>query len=152
MDFLIGVLASIIAFILIKVTVQYIWPFIQDRWSYKGIRVNGTWKIQESRNNKTVEVGRIEFTQMGNRITGHSIRNKTREGKKNDRRFVYSGYIHKNQITLTFEDSRGKGFDTGTYVFIVENCGKKMIGMATFHGKKENRIVSEQRVLTKLVS
>lgn len=147
-----GFFSSIAATVIIGVFVKLIYPFVIDRFNYKGIRINGKWKIQEIRNNKTVEAGHIEFTQMGHKIKGKSIRRKTRSGKKNDRSFVYNGYIHKNQITLMFEDSRGVGFDTGTYLFIVENCGKKMIGMATFHGKQENQIVSEQRILTKLVS
>lgn len=50
-----------------------------------------------------------------------------------------------------FEDKKGIGFDTGTYVFIVQNDGNTMVGVATFHGKTENLIVSENRILKRVI-
>lgn len=97
-------------------------------------------------------VGQVELTQQGHIVKGQSTRIKTRDGKKSERRFRYHGFISGNQVTLIFEDVKGVGFDTGTYVFTIHNDAKKMIGMATFHGKIENKIVSESRTLIKLVS
>lgn len=65
--------------------------------------------------------------------------------------YSYKGSIHGHQVTLSFEDKKGLGFDAGTYVFIVQNDSNTMVGMATFHGKVENRIVSEPRTLKKVL-
>ena len=104
------------------------------------------------RNGKKTKVGRIDLEQNGRRITETSPRTKTRGGKKSERKFQYLGAISGQQVTLSFEDAQGVGFDTGTYVFIVQSDRKTMVGMATFHGKPENEIVSEPRTLTKVVS
>lgn len=149
--FLFGFLSSIAAAAFIAVVVKWAWPSFSDKCLYRGVRIEGVWNITEVRNGETVTVGCIELKQVGLRITGHSSRTRTREGKESDRRFSYFGSIHGDQVTLTFEDDRGKGFDTGTYVFIVQNDAKTLVGMATFHGKQENRIVSEPRVLKKAV-
>lgn len=147
-----GVLASIVATALIAVIVKWIWPSFKDRCLYNGIRVAGSWDITEVRNGSNVKVGRIELKQQGRLITGTSTRTKTRDGKKSERKFQYHGSICGHQVTLIFEDAQGIGFDTGTYVFIVQNDSKTMIGMATFHGKAENKIVAEPRTLVKAVS
>lgn len=151
-EFLMGVLTSIIATALIAVIAQWIWPSFKDRCLYNGIRVAGAWEITEVRNGKNVTVGQVELSQQGRIVQGQSTRTKTRDGKKSERKFHYHGFINGNQVTLIFEDAKGVGFDTGTYVFTVQNDAKKMVGMATFHGKKENRIVSEPRIIIKLVS
>ena len=151
-DFVIGFLSSLAATAAGFVLVKYAWPSFKDKCLYYGVRVDGSWDITEERGGKQVKVGRLELKQLGRTITGNSVRSKTREGKKSERRFTYHGTIHSNQVTLLFEDTKGIGFDTGTYVFAVQNNAKTMVGMATFHGKTENRIVSEIRTLTKVVS
>ena len=151
-DFFLGVFSSLTATGFIAILINWVLPNIKDKFFYEGVRINGCWEISESRGNENVKVGNIELEQIGRCITGSSIRNKTREGKTSVRKFQYIGKIYGDQVTLVFEDLKGVGFDTGTYVFIVQNDGKTMIGQATFHGKKENRIVSEQRILTKVAS
>lgn len=151
-DFLVGFLSSITATFSIAVMVKYVWPAFKNKCLYNGVRVDGKWDIFELRNNKNTKVGRIELNQNGRNVSGSSIRSKTREGKKSERKFEYSGVISGNQVTLMFEDSNGVGFDTGTYVFTVLNDKKTMEGMATFHGKKENKIVSEPRTLNKVLT
>ncbi|GGB81507.1 hypothetical protein GCM10011352_04070 [Marinobacterium zhoushanense] len=151
-EFLMGILSSIVATALITAVVKWGWPSFKDKCLYNGVRIAGTWDITEVRNSKNVKVGRIELKQQGRIITGTSTRTKTRDGKKSERNFQYHGSISGHQVTLTFEDAKGVGFDTGTYVFIVQNDSKTMVGMATFHGKTENKIVSEPRTLIKAVS
>lgn len=151
-EFFVGVLSSITATIVIAAIVKWGWPYIKNNLFYRGIRVDGDWDIVELRNNKNTKVGRIELNQSGRNISGSSVRSKTRDGKKSERKFEYKGVISGNQITLMFEDSSGVGFDTGTYVFTVLNDKKTMEGMATFHGKKENKIVSEARTLNKVLA
>ena len=151
-DFFVGVASSISATLLIAAMVKWGWPSFQNTCLYKGIRVDGDWDIIERRNNKNITVGRIKLEQLGRKISGSSTRTKTREGKKSERKFNYQGVISGNQVTLTFEDSSGVGFDTGTYVFTVQNDRKAMEGMATFHGKKENQIISEKRTLNKVLT
>jgi hypothetical protein len=73
----------------------------------------------------------------------------TRDGAPSNRKFIYEGRFAGEQLTLIFQDARGEDFDCGTYVFRMQNSGTEMVGMATFHGKKENRIVSEKRTLRK---
>lgn len=151
-NFVMGVLSSILATGLIALVVKWGWPTFKDRCLYNGIRVAGSWDITEVRNDENVTAGRIELKQRGRLITGTSTRIKTRDGKTSERKFQYHGSISGNQVTLTFEDAQGVGFDTGTYVFTILNDSKTMVGMATFHGKKENQIVSEPRTLIKAVS
>jgi len=151
-DFFMGVLSSIVATALIAAVVKWGWPSFKDKLLYNGVRIAGAWDITEERNGKNVKAGRIELKQQGRLITGTSIRTKTRDGKKSERKFQYHGSISGHQVTLIFEDAKGAGFDTGTYVFIVQNDSKTMIGMTTFHGKTENKIVSEPRTLIKAVS
>lgn len=150
--FLSGVLASIVAAALIAIIVKSVWPAFQNRCLYNGIRVAGVWEIIEARNGRDVKVGKIELTQQGRIIKGTSTRKKTREGKDSERKFQYRGFIDGHQVTLIFEDKKGVGFDTGTYVFRIQNDGHTMVGMATFHGKRENKIVSEPRTLVKTLS
>lgn len=150
-DFVHGFLSSVTAALFIAVTVKWVWPAIRAR-VYSGIKVNGKWEIVEVRNGKNVTVGTIELHQSGSVITGTSTRRKTREGKISDRKFAYRGTIHDDQVTLIFEDTKGSGFDTGSYVFIVQNDCKTMLGNATFHGRAENKIVSEPRILRKVAS
>jgi len=150
-NFILGVFASFVA-TGIYVIIKWAIPYLKDKYFYDGVRIDGTWEITEVRNDNLVKVGRLELKQNGRRVFGSSVRSRTREGQESDRKFEYSGTIDGHQVTLIFEDVKGIGFDTGTYVFIVQNDGKTMIGMATFHGKKENRIVSESRTLTKIVS
>lgn len=152
MSFLLGVLSSILATIVIALAVKFVWPAFKDRCLYDGVRVAGVWDITEVRSKQSVTVGRIELKQQGRLVTGTSTRTKTRDGSTSERKFKYRGSVSGNQVTLFFEDAQGAGFDTGTYVFTVLNDSKTMVGMATFHGKKENRIVSEPRTLIKTVS
>ena len=151
-EFLMGILSSVVATALIAIIVKWGWPTFKDRCLYNGVRVSGRWDITEIRNGRNVKVGRIELEQRGRVITGSSTRTKTRDGKNSVRKFLYHGSINGHQVTLIFEDENGVGFDTGTYVFTVQNDSKTMVGMATFHGKTENRIVSEPRTLTKVVT
>lgn len=151
-EFLKGVGSSCAAAAIIAVVVKWVWPRFQDSCLYKGIRVDGTWDIHEIRNEKQTKAGRIELKQAGRRVAGSSVRSKRRDGKKSDRKFTYKGVISGHQLTLVFEDAKGVGFDTGTYVFIVQNDGNTMIGMATFYGRTENRIVSEPRTLKKVLT
>lgn len=150
--FIIGVLTSLVAAALYTAIVNYAWPTFQDRALYKGIRIAGTWNIVEQRNGMRTKVGQIQLKQTGRRVFGASVRSKRRDGKKSDRNFRYTGKIDGNQVTLLFEDSIGVGFDAGSYIFIVQNDGLTMNGMATFHGKPENQIVSEPRTLEKAPS
>ncbi|EGR3948916.1 hypothetical protein KW419_22155 [Vibrio fluvialis] len=151
-EFFIGVVASLSATALLALVVKWGWPTFQSNCLYKGVKVAGEWDIVEVRNGKNITAGRITLQQVGSNITGSSIRSKTRDGKKSERKFSYKGTIFGNQVTLMFEDHNGVGFDTGTYVFTVQNDHKTMIGMATFHGKSENKIVSESRTLKKVLS
>jgi len=151
-NFLLGILSSIVAAAIVAVTVKWGWPSFRNKCLYDGVRIDGTWEISEERNSKEVKVGRLELKQTGRSISGSSVRSKTRDGKKSERKFCYKGVLHGHQLTLLFEDEKGVGFDSGTYVFTVHNDSKTMLGMATFHGKQENKIVSEQRKLTKVLS
>lgn len=151
-DFLIGTLSGLAATGVATILIKYAWPNFKDRCLYNGIRVNGSWDIIEVRSEKKTKVGRLELNQTGRVITGSSIRTVTRDGKKSERRFRYSGIIHGHQVTLLFDDSKGVGFDTGAYIFTVQNDCKTMIGMTTFHGKKENEVISESRILKKVIS
>ncbi len=147
-----GVATSLTAAALYTIIVRLAWPAFQDRVLYKGICIAGVWDIVEQRNGKRTKVGQIALKQSGRRITGNSVRSKRRDGKKSNRKFEYTGHIDGSQVTLLFEDAGGAGFDTGSYVFIVQNDKLTMNGMATFHGKPENEIVSEPRTLEKVPS
>lgn len=151
-DFFIGVIASLSATALLSFIIKWCWPKFQSNYLYQGVNISGEWDIVEVRNGKNTTAGRITLQQVGSNITGSSIRSKTRDGKKSERKFFYKGTIYSNQVTLMFEDLKGVGFDTGTYVFTVQNDHKTLVGMATFHGKIENKIVSEARTLKKILS
>ena len=148
-NFFIGVLASLLAAALLAAIRGWLWPKFSYRFISKGIRIVGIWAIIENRNSSEVVVGQIELKQTGYIVTGTSTRRITREGKESYRQFQYRGKILNNQLTLTFEDKKGDGFDSGTYVFVILNDGHTMEGQATFHGKKENKIISEPRRLEK---
>lgn len=148
-SFLLGVFASIVAAGVVWLVTKLLWPYTSDKLLYKGIRVDGVWEIYDIRDGKEKKVGLLILKQHGSRLSGTSQRVETRAGAASDRRFVYTGRIVVEQVTLVFEDQRGRDFDTGTYVFRVQNNYVEMVGVATFHGKQENRIVSEQRVLKK---
>lgn len=148
----IAVISGLLTAVIIALITKWLWPTFQDTCLYKGIRVDGEWEILEERSGETVKVGKISLKQKGRIITGSSIRNKTRDGKPSERKFEYKGFTCGRQLTLTFEDAKGNGFDSGTYVFIVLNDSKTMKGMSTFHGKQENKIVSEDRTLIKVVA
>lgn len=150
-DFIFGFSSSVAATVFIAVLSKWVWPALKAR-VYSGIKVDGEWEIVEERDGRNLTVGTIELRQLGSVVTGTSRRKKTREGKTSDRKFTYKGTIHDDQVTLIFEDKRGKGFDTGSYVFIVQNDCKTMLGNATFHGRTENKIVSEPRILRKVAS
>lgn len=151
MNFIAGVASSLIATLLIYLVKRHLWPAFSNSVLYRGIRVDGAWEIFDQKDNAQRLVGKIRLEQTGRLITGESARSLTRDGKSSNRRFLYSGSIHGNQVTLTFEDRKGIGFDVGSYLFIVQNDGNTMIGMATFHGKSENSIVAEKRILTKVL-
>lgn len=151
MDFIAGVATSIVAAFFIYIFTNHLWPTFKNSVLYKGIRVDGTWEILENRGGTQKLVGKIQLKQTGSVVSGESARSKTRDGKKSNRQFLYTGSIHANQVTLLFEDKKGVGFDVGSYIFIVQNDGNTMVGMATFHGKSENRIVSEPRILRKVL-
>lgn len=152
LGFLMGALSSIVATFVVFLLRSWIWPSLKDKCFYEGVRVAGEWDVYEVRNGKDVHSGRIKIQQLGCVIKGESTRTKTRDGRNSERKFHYSGLIRGHQITLTFEDAKGKGFDTGSYIFIVQNDSKSMVGMTTFHGKYENKIVAEGRVLKKVIT
>jgi hypothetical protein len=147
-----GVATSIVAAFLVWLFVTIVWPTFQDKVLYSGVRIDGVWDICEMRADELKIVGKVTFQQKGSRITGTSTRVQTRQGLPSDRRFAYRGRIAGDQITLVFQDARGRDFDTGTYVFRLQNDCITMHGMATFAGKPENRIVSEARTLKKTPS
>lgn len=149
MDFLLSIISSLAATALVVLLGKFLWPHFKDKCLYQGVRIAGTWEIYEIRNGVELNSGRIEITQLGCVIKGESFRTKTRDGRDSQRKFQYRGLISGHQMTLVFDDAQGKHFDTGTYVFIVQNDSKNMIGMTTFHGKTENKIVSEPRTLRK---
>lgn len=150
--FWIGVLSSLTATTILYVVFKCAWPSFKDKCLYSGVRVAGSWDVTEERNGEVTKSGRIDLEQTGRIIKGTSIRTRTRGGQESQRKFQYHGTISGHQVTLIFEDAQGKGFDTGAYVFVVQNDGKTMVGNTTFHGKPENKIVSESRTLTKVVS
>lgn len=149
MDFLYGVLASIVAAFVCWLCVKVIWPYFQDRYLYQGIRIDGLWIIHSIKDDKEHAVGKLTIKQQGSRLTGSSYRSETRQGLPSDRVFVYSGRIVGDKVLMTFEDARGESFDFGSYVFSLHNDGIVMHGMATFHGKPEGMIISEKRILKK---
>lgn len=151
-NFLIGVFSSLTATVVFAFLIKWAWPNFKDKCLYDGIRIDGSWDITEFRNEKQVKVGQLVLKQTGRHLSGSSTRSISRDGKTSNRSFTYKGAIYGHQVTLLFEDKKGIGFDSGTYVFTVQNDGKTMIGMATFHGKPENSIVSEERILTKVLS
>lgn len=151
-NFLVGVISSLSATLVLAIIVKWGWPTFQDQCLYQGVRVDGEWDILEAQNDQIIKVGRIVLRQTGRNILGRSARSLTRDGKASGRKFLYKGTISGNQVTLIFEDSNGVGFDTGTYVFTVFNDQKNMLGVSTFYGKKENKIVSESRRLKKVFS
>lgn len=148
-DFVLGVLSSVVATVAITLISQSIWPYLFDRFFYKGIRVDGVWDICSDKDGRERVVGKLTLRQQGSRLHGESFRTETRQGDPSDRRFKYRGQIVGDRLTLLFEDSRGKYFDSGTYVFCVHNDYVVMVGMSTFHGKPEGKIVAERRVLKK---
>jgi hypothetical protein len=150
-EFWVGVAASLVATALAYVASRFLWPALWERVFYRGVNLGGTWEIVEERGDKLRTVGKIELKQRGRRLTGSSIRSQTRGGQPSNRKFSYTGSIQGCQATLVFEDQKGVGFDVGTYVFIVQNDGNTMVGMATFHGKTENKIVSESRTLKRVL-
>lgn len=150
-NFIAGVGSSIAAAFLIYVFVRHLWPAFRNKALYQGVRVDGSWEIVEQRSENPVRVGKIVLEQTGSDVSGHSERLMTRDGQSSNRQFSYKGSIQGRQLTLLFEDKKGVGFDTGAYVFVVHNDGNTMVGMATFHGKKENKIVSEFRTLRRVV-
>lgn len=143
--------ASLVATALAYVASRYLWPMLWERVFYRGVNLSGIWEIVEERNGESRVVGKIDLKQLGRRLTGSSLRSQTRGGQPSNRKFSYIGSIQGHQATLVFEDQRGVGFDVGTYVFIVQNDGNTMVGMATFHGKTENKIVSEARTLKRVL-
>ena len=147
MTFLWGVLSSLTA-----ITLVWFCKWLKDPiLNRNAVRIDGVWEIYETQKSRKIKSGEIIIKQRGSSITAESHREKTRSGSRNDRKFRYKGHIHKDQMTLVFEDVSGKGFDCGTYVFIVQNNKIEMEGMATFHGKQENEIVSERRYLKKSI-
>lgn len=150
-EFWIGVAASLVATALVYVSRRFLWPMLWERVFYRGVNLGGTWEIVEERSGESRVVGKIELKQLGRRLTGSSVRSRTRGGQPSNRKFSYTGSIQGHQATLVFEDQKGVGFDVGTYVFIVQDDGNTMVGMATFHGKAENKIVSEPRILKRVL-
>lgn len=150
LNFLLGVIASLVATFIYMATIKWIVPSFINKFLYDGIPISGAWDVYELQDNKKVKSGRLELEQKGRIVTGTSTRKVTRDGKESNRKFNYHGSISGHQLTLMFEDANGKGFDTGSYILIVENNLKKMVGRNTFHGKRENKIVSERRVLVKV--
>lgn len=150
LSFLLGVISSLVATGIIYFVAKVALPSLKDKWLYNGVRVSGSWDVYEERNGMNIKSGTLELKQVGRIINGTSIRTKTRNGDESQRKFNYSGSISAHQMTLIFDDEKGKNFDTGSYVFIVQNDCKTMIGMTTFHGKPENKIVAEQRTLIKV--
>ncbi|HEX8342387.1 MAG TPA: hypothetical protein VF624_15900 [Tepidisphaeraceae bacterium] len=152
LNFVVGVITSIVAAPLIWLGAKVVWPHVADRLLYKGIRIEGVWEIHEIRQDSLRHIGELTLRQTGSRVSGSGRRFLTREGRPCDRRFSYMGRIAGEQVTLLFDDKQDRDFDSGTYVFRVSNNCIDMAGMATFHGKPENRIVSEQRFLKKTAS
>lgn len=152
MSFILGVLSGLVAAFLYSGITILGWPIFKDKYLYQGIKIAGSWDISESRSGESIVVGTIDLKQTGHCVTGTATRTQTRGGKQSTRTFQYNGFIRGHQLTMSFDDASGVGFDTGTYVFIVQNDRKTMEGMATFYGKIENKIVSEPRSLVKVVS
>lgn len=147
-----GVIASLVAMGVWKVTSLWLWPAFHDGVMYRGVRIDGKWEIQEERSGEIIVVGQIELKQSGRRITGNSVRLRRRDGKKSDRKFNYKGHIDNAQVTLLWEDPSGVGFDVGSYVFLVQKDMVEMLGLTTFHDKDRNKIISEPRTLRKVPS
>ncbi|MGB0836267.1 MAG: hypothetical protein ACPGR2_17290 [Psychrobium sp.] len=150
LTFFLGIAASLVATFIYLALIKWIVPYFINKFLYDGIHVSGSWDVYELQGDKRVKSGRLELEQRGRVVTGESTRTVTRDGKESNRKFNYHGSISGHQLTMMFEDANGKGFDTGSYILIVENNLKKMVGRNTFHGKRENKIVSEQRALVKV--
>ena len=150
-NFILGIISGLVASLLVWLFAKVLLPYLQDK-IYGGLCIDGNWTIYETRGGTEKDVGSLALRQSGYRLKGTSRRTQTRQGDKSDRRFKYKGRVAGDQVTLLFEDARGRDFDAGTYVFRVQNDGVTMVGMATFHGKKENQIVSELRTLRKSAS
>lgn len=52
LEFLMAILAGIVTAVIIAAVTKWLWPSIQDKCLYKGIRIAGTWAISETRNGK----------------------------------------------------------------------------------------------------
>lgn len=75
-EFLLGVLASILASAIIAIIVKWIWPNLKDKCLYDGVRIAGAWDITELRNGKNIKVGKIELIQQGPYCKRHEYSNK----------------------------------------------------------------------------
>ena len=151
-EFFTGVVSSLAATAIGGVGYYILWPMYVDRAWYRGARVDGVWDIVEVRSGEESTVGKITLMQKGKIVTGTGERKKTRDGNESERKFNYKGRFSGEQLTLIFQDARGEDFDSGSYIFRLQTNGRELIGMATFHGKKENRIVAEKRLLRKAVN
>ncbi len=151
-NFMLGVMSSLAAAGLVWVSTRLVWPYVTAKVLYKGVRIDGVWEIYDVKDGAQRKTGLLTLRQQGSRLAGTSQRIETRQGTASDRRSTYAGRIAGEQVTLLFQDQRGLDFDSGAYVFRVQNNCVEMVGVATFHGKPENAIVSERRVLKKTAS
>jgi hypothetical protein len=152
-----GCLTSALLFLLYKIKVYGIEPWLENRL-YKGVILEGSWAgrriagFQGKGDSAKVEHSldiHMELKQSGYKVTGlfNAESTITRPGKEPDKYtnfYKISGHINDNYLVIEYCPVSRKRTGLGAFVLQVKNGGKVMVGSISFVEETDMEVTTLQ--------
>jgi hypothetical protein len=141
LNFILGVVASICAAIVVAAFMRYTVPYIRG-FLHNTPKIDGDWKVHIAGNAQ--DRGILSIEQQGVRIRA------TFKHLDGPRSFLYKGSFFSGQLVLTFEESGKEGFNVGAMLFRLHSDGVSMEGRTLFWHNDRSEFVSNQYEATRI--
>lgn len=142
----IGVIGSIIAWILIELFSKLIIPYFQGLFN-ETPNIAGRWNgIETDINGNEIHKSRLEVKQIGTRITAQVYRSSN----NGERVFDYKGLFLSGQVVLNFVEPKGRGRNIGAMVLHLSGDLNNLIGKSTYYHHDIGNVISDDKLYRRI--
>ncbi|QJR30028.1 hypothetical protein [Limnobacter profundi] len=145
-----GIVSSLIAtFVFLGlgwVLKKVVLPWFEDK-IYRGVRVDGRWKLYFNNQKNSKFFGMLELKQNGDRVSGSFTYENTDRTEVMTYRLV--GAVANSYVNISLAPTARRSIDTGSLVArIYEESGLQMTGTLIYISTKNGQIESAPVLLT----
>ena len=126
-----GLMVAIIILVLQVYYQKVILPWIEER-VYKGVKIEGEWVGEISKENFSFNLRRISH-----RVNGEMVRQKDGQVYKLD------GEFRNLILTVTYTSSASRAIDRGCFTFLLVDNGRELNGYAIYYYSPHHKVHSQ---------